>query len=144
MKITLLAAAVCAAVGLTVSAFVHVTLAGPFDANVGTIASQGVLFRVQAVIDVLAAALIVIRPRRWASLIVAVVALGGLALILVTVAVPLDLTAIGLPYLFEPSWYQNKIVAAVAQGVAALGALVVTLGAEREKSRPAAFLWAKR
>ena len=134
-----IAAAIIAALALAVNAFIHFTLAGPFDANPGTIVSQGGLFRVQAVVDILAAVLVVVRPRRWTALIAGVVALGGLALILLTVNVPLDLTAIGLPYLYEPSWYQDKVVSAVAQGLAAVAALIVAL-----KSRAAATPSVKR
>lgn len=126
-----IAAAIVTVLALAVNAFIHFTLAGPFDANPGALVSQGGLFRIQAVVDILAAILIIVRPRRWTGLIAAVVALGGLALILITVSVPLDLTAIGLPYLYEPSWYQDKVVSAVAQGLAVVGALVVAL-----RSRP--------
>lgn len=122
-----IAAAVVTALALAVNAVIHLQLAGPFDANAGTLASQGALFRIQALIDILAAGLIIIRPRRWTAAVAAVVALGGLALILITVNVPLDLTAVGLPYLYEPSWYQNKVVSALAQDLAALGALFVAL-----------------
>lgn len=125
MKVFVRAAAIWAAIGLAVSAYIHLTLAAPFDANTGTLVSQGGLFRIQAVVDVTAAALVVIRPRRWTGLLAAVVALGGLGLIVITVYAPLDLTALGLPYLYEPSWYQDKVVAAVAQGLAAIGALFV-------------------
>ncbi len=135
MKIFLIAAAIVTAAGLAVNALVHFNLAGPFDANVGTLLSQGALFRIQAVVDILAAALILFRPRRWTGLIAAVVALGGLALILITVNIPLDLTAIGLPYLFEPVWYQDKYVSAIVQAIAAVAAIAVAI---RAKSIPAA------
>jgi hypothetical protein len=45
--------------------------------------------------------------------------------------VPLDLTALGLPYLYEPSWYREKVIAVLAQALAVVGALVVGVGAWR-------------
>ena len=131
MKVFTIGAALFTAVALAVNAFVHLSLAGPFDGNPGTLVSQGTLFRVQAVVDLLAAALILIRPRPWTGLVAVVVAVGGLALIIITVNAPLDLTPIGLPYLYEPSWYQDKVVSAVAQGCAAVGALIIVLRSRR-------------
>ncbi len=116
-----------AAVGLVVNAVIHVALAGPYDAITGTLLGQGDLFRIQAVISIVAAALLLVslRVRRlavFAALSAVAVAAAGLALVLVTALVPLDLTAVGLPYLFEPIWFVDKIVSALAQGIALVAA----------------------
>jgi hypothetical protein len=134
MRIFTFAAAIWTALALGVNAYVHFVLADPFDGNAGTLVSQGWLFRIEGAADILAAVLILAHPRRWTALIAGVVALGGLVLIVLTVYVPLDLTAIGLPYLYEPSWYQEKIIAVVAQALAIVGALVVAVGARRRSS----------
>ena len=131
MRIFTFAAAIWTALALGINAYVHFVLADPFDGNAGTLVTQGWLFRIEGVADILAAVLILVHPRRWTALIAGIVALGGLVLIVFTVYVPLDLTAIGLPYLYEPSWYQQKIIAVLAQALAVVGALVVAVGARR-------------
>ncbi len=119
-----------AAVGLVVNAVIHFMLAGPYDAIAGTLIGQGDLFRIQAVVNIVAAVFLVIslRFRRVAfiaALAAAVVAAGGLGLVVITALVPLDLTAIGLPYLFEPIWFTDKIISALAQGLALAAAGIV-------------------
>lgn len=112
--------AVAIAVALLVNAWIHIRLAGPFDANPGALLSQGALFRIQAAVNVVVALLVVIRPRPWAMLIAFAVAAGGAAILVLTSVVPLDGTALGLPYLFEPAWYPAKQTSLVFQILAAL------------------------
>ena len=120
------------AAALVVNAVIHLQLAGPFDAIAGTLVSQGTLFRIQAGANIVVAALLFTRTR-WAAVLAAVVAAGGLVLVVTTTLVPLDLTAIGLPFLFEPVWYADKIVSTIAQAVA----LVTALAAALIRRRPA-------
>ena len=115
------------AVALIVNAVIHLRLAAPFDAVAGTIVTQGDLFRIQAVSNIVAIAVLVIARRRWADALALVIAAGGAALIVVTALVPLDLTAIGLPYLFEPAYYPDKTYALVAQLVAVAAATALIL-----------------
>ena len=115
------------AVALLVNAVIHLRLAGPFDAVAGALLSQGDLFRIQAAVNIAAIALVVIVRRVWADLVALAVAAGGAALIVITAAVPLDLTSLGLPYLFEPAYYTDKTVALVAQLVAVLAAAALAL-----------------
>lgn len=114
------------AAALVVNAVIHLRLAGPFDAITGTLVSQGMLFRIQAAVNIAAAALLLTRTR-WAAVLTALVAAGGLGLVVVTTLVPLDLTTIGLPFLFEPVWYADKIVSAVAQALVLVTALAAAL-----------------
>ncbi|HEY8589116.1 MAG TPA: hypothetical protein VIL55_06160 [Naasia sp.] len=118
--------AALAALGLAVSAYIHARLATPFDGNRGALLSQGDLFRIQAAVDCLAAVAILVLPRAVTVAAAAVVAAGGAALLYVTVLLPLDLTALGLPVLFEPAWYPDKTAALIAQliAVAAAGILL--------------------
>ena len=114
------------AAALVVNAVIHLRLAGPFDAITGTLVSQGMLFRIQAAVNIAAAALLLTRTR-WAAALAALVAAGGLGLVVITTLVPLDLTTIGLPFLFEPIWYADKIVSAVAQALVLVTALAAAL-----------------
>jgi hypothetical protein len=126
-----------AAVGLVVNAVIHLALAGPYDAITGTFLGQGDLFRIQALVTIVVAPLLLVslRVRRVAVLVAlaaVAVAAGGLALVVVTTLVPLDLTAIGLPYLFEPIWFADKIISALAQGIALIAAgVAAALGVRR-------------
>lgn len=126
MRALRIALLIVTALALLVNAIVHLRLAGPFDAITGTLVSQGVLFRIQAAINVVAALLLITRTR-WASALAALVAAGGLALVVTTTLVPIDLTPIGLPFLFEPIWYADKVIATVAQALALAAALTVVL-----------------
>jgi len=135
MKIFTIAARIWTALALLVNAYVHFQLAGPFDALVGTLVSQGTLFRVQGVVNILAAILILIVHRWWAGLVAAAIAAGGLALLVVSVYVPLDLSALGFPVIFEPVWYQDKVIAVVAQAVALAGGLLVAALSRRTSRR---------
>lgn len=114
-----------AALGLAVSAWIHAQLATPFDGNRGTLLSQGDLFRIQAAVDALAAVAVLVLPRALPAAGAAVVAAGGAALLVLTVFVPLDLTVLGLPVLFEPVWYPDKLIALVAQFPAVAGAAIL-------------------
>jgi len=127
MKIFVVAARIWIALALVVNAYVHFLLATPFDAIVGSLVSQGALFRIQGVVNILAAVLILAVYRWWTGLLVAVIAAGGLALLVASVYVPLDLSAIGFPVIYEPAWYPDKVVAVIAQGFAVIGGLVVAV-----------------
>jgi len=121
------------AAALIVNAVIHLQLAGPFDAITGTLIGQGWLFRIQAIVGIGVALLLVVTRRAWVAAMAVVVAAGGLALILITVTAPLDLTALGLPVLFEPLWYPQKTVAAIVQAVA-VAAGVVLIGMLRRRN----------
>ncbi len=125
------------ALALMLNAWIHLRLAGPFDANPGALLSQGGLFRIQAVIDIAAAIAVVVRPRPWTALLGFAVAAGGAAVLLLTSLIPLDGTGIGLPYLFEPAWYPAKQTSLVLQLLAAALAVGVMLRALRRKHRAA-------
>ncbi|WP_439564049.1 hypothetical protein [Microcella sp.] len=120
------------AAALVVNAVIHLRLAGPFDGIAGALVSQGTLFRIQAAANLAAAALLLTRTR-WAVALAAIIAAGGLALVVITTLVPLDLSPIGLPFLFEPVWYADKVVSAVAQAVALVAALSAAAAALRRR-----------
>jgi hypothetical protein len=109
------------AVALAVSAYVHVDLSSsPYWA--GGQLTLGALFLGQAVVAGVVALWVLVRPSRAAYAVAALVAATSfLALVLSTYV---RLPQVGpFPVLYEPVWYADKVVAAVAAGVALLAAL---------------------
>jgi hypothetical protein len=126
---------VLTAAGLLVDAYVHARLVGRYDPNQGTAAlSQGDLFRVEAAVAVLAAAALVAFDRRptWLlAFLVAASALGGLLLYRYQ-----DPGFLGpLPDMYEPIWFGEKVVAAVAEATVAVVAAAGLVHHERQRRR---------
>lgn len=126
-----------AAAGLAIDAFVHADLAGRYDPIRQSI-SQGNLFRVEAGVAALAAVLIVVIARRATyafAFLVAASALGAIVLYRYV-----NVGTLGpLPNMYEPVWFTEKVVAAVAEAVtvvAALGGLGLSMAAARETTPP--------
>jgi hypothetical protein len=122
------------AAGLGVDAWVHARLASGYDANrrAGGV-SQGDLFRAEAVAAAVVALLVLVVLLRRASVIglmiaglsfvVSASALGALLL-----SVYRDVGAMGpLPDMYEPFWFPDKTLAAVAEGVAAAASLALVV-----------------
>jgi len=117
---------VVAAAALCLSAYLHLDLArGPL-AGGGQITLAG-LFTAQAVVAVVVAVAVLLRPRRPAWVAVAVVGLASLAALVLSVYV--QIPAVGpFPTLYEPVWYPEKAAAAVAAALASVAALVALAG----------------
>lgn len=108
---------VIAAAGLAVDAYVHADLAGQFDGN-GTHLTEGTLFRLQAGLAALAAAFVLLHGKRLAAAFALLIAASALGAVLLYRYV--DVGAIGpLPNMYEPIWYTEKTVTAIAEAVAA-------------------------
>ncbi|WP_254552170.1 hypothetical protein [Kitasatospora sp. MMS16-BH015] len=123
-----------AAVGLAVDAGVHTHLAHRYDAVSASI-SQGALFSIEAGAAALAVVLVLAWRRRIGDLFAWLVAVGGLAALLLYRYV--DVGAHGpLPDMYEPIWFTDKSLTAWAQGAAAL-ALTVLLVLPRRRRVPA-------
>ena len=120
--------------GLIVNAVIHLQLAATFDAVTGSLLSQGDLFRIQAAAGILITVALVIARRAWVAAIAVLIAVGGLGMLVLTTLVPLDLTALGLPAIFEPVWYSDKVIAALAQGLAALAAAALVVVERRRRA----------
>src|SRR3954465_476613 len=89
--------------GLAVDAYVHFDLAGTYDPVKTSTLSQGDLFRAQGVVAILAALLLIVRPRRWTAAIAAVAAGAALAAVLTYRYV--DIGRIGpIPSMYEAGW----------------------------------------
>ncbi|MFF0163642.1 hypothetical protein ACFYRY_39880 [Streptomyces sp. NPDC005263] len=119
------AARVLAAAGLAVDAYLHAHLAERYDVISSSI-SQGTLFRIEAALAALAALLVLVWRRLPGDLFAALVAVGGLALLLVYRYV--DVGVLGpIPNMYEPVWYGEKEATVVAQAVAVLATLYLLL-----------------
>ena len=118
----LLAAATAAA--LVVDAIVHLKDAFFYDANTGALLSQGQLFRIQAVVAIVAALAVLALPRKWPAWLFAALVAGSAAAAVVAYTY-IDIGPIaGLPNMYEPSWGPpGKLLSAVAEGLGALLAL---------------------
>ena len=118
----LLAAATAAA--LVVDAIVHLKDAFFYDANTGALLSQGQLFRIQAVVAIVAALAVLALPRKWPAWLFAALVAGSAAAAVVAYTY-IDVGPIaGLPNMYEPSWGPpGKLLSAVAEGLGTLLAL---------------------
>lgn len=117
------------AAGLGVDAYVHWHLAPNFDTLTGTASphiSQGQLFRLEAVLALIAMLAVLTSRRRIVAGFAFVVAAGGLAALLLYGYV--DVGGLGpLPDMYDPVWYTEKTISAIAEVLAALGALSLLL-----------------
>ena len=108
------------AAALAVSAYVHLDLSSsPWYA--GGQLTLGALFLGQAVVAAVVALWVAVRPSRAAYAAAAGVAAASFAALVLSTYVRLP--SLGpFPVLYEPVWYADKVVAAVAAGVALLAA----------------------
>jgi hypothetical protein len=119
------AARIATAVGLAIDAYVHLDLASVYAEGGGTI-NEGVLFRVEAVIALLAAVAVIVTARFASQMTALAVACSAVAVMLVSRYV--DIGPIGpFPSLYDPVWYPEKLAAAYAEGAAAAAALAGTI-----------------
>jgi hypothetical protein len=125
------------AAGLGVDAYVHWHLAPNFDSLTGAASphiSQGQLFRLEAVLAVIAMVAVLTSRRRLVLWFAFLVAAGGLAALLLYGYV--DVGELGpLPDMYDPTWYPEKTISAIAEGLAAVAALCLLL-LQRRTSRP--------
>jgi hypothetical protein len=129
--------AVVAAAGLAVDAWTHFDVADLYDFNRTSTVNEGVLFRVEASLAIVAAVWILIRPGLLSALFTVLLAGGGAALLVVYRYV--DVGTLGpLPNMHEPIWYREKTVSLIGELVATGAALVllaVLLVSARRASR---------
>jgi hypothetical protein len=108
-------------VALLVDAVVHLRLATGYQASAPGGVGAGTLFRVEAVAALVAAVWVLSRGSRSANLAALVVGLSAVAAVVLYRYV--DIPAFGpLPAMYEPVWFAEKVVSAVAEGVAAAAA----------------------
>ena len=109
---------------LAINAVVHLQLAPYYQEAVPGGIGQGNLFRIEAAAAILAGLYVLIRGSRPAYATALVVAGGGLVAVLLYRYI--DVPAIGpIPAMYEPVWFYQKSLSAVAQaagvGLAAVG-----------------------
>ncbi|GAC1387653.1 MAG: hypothetical protein NVSMB43_26910 [Pseudarthrobacter sp.] len=115
---------------LGVDAVIHVQLAPGYQAAAPDGIGQGNLFITEAVAAVIAGLYVLLRGSRPAWLMALAVAAGGLAAVLLYRYV--DVPAFGpFPAMYEPVWYFDKTLTAVAQAAA-----VIVAGAALTLHRP--------
>lgn len=133
---------VVTAAALVVDAVVHNDLVHRYAPNQSGGLSQGQLFRIEAVVAIVAAVLILITARWFAWALAFVVAASALAAVLISTNY--DIGSIGpVPDMYEPIWYGKKTLAAVAEatgaGTALAGFALRLLVARRRPSERAAM-----
>jgi hypothetical protein len=111
------------AVGLVVDAYVHLHLASDFAHVKTSTLSQADLFRVEAVLAVIAAIALLVRPRRSTAGFAFLVAFGGFVAVVVYRYV--NVGAFGpIPNMYDPYWAPaEKAISAIVEAVAAVAAM---------------------
>ncbi len=110
--------------GLTIDAYVHFDLASNYRLIKTSTLSQADLFRAEGAVAVIAALLLLVRPRRYTAAIAALVA--GSALLVLLIYRYNDIGQLGpIPSMYEPIWYTKKTVSAYAEGAALLAAVLL-------------------
>ena len=120
------ALAVATAVLLGIDAYVHLHDAHFYAPAAGSTIGEGNLFRAQAIVAVIVAVALLIRPHPvvWAVAVLVTASAVGAVLLYTYV----DVGALGpLPNLYEPTWAAapGKLASAVAEG---LGTLLAVIG----------------
>lgn len=136
----MIALRVLIAAALIIDAVIHLQLASNYQMAAPGGIGQGNLFRIQSAAAILAAVYLLVRGSRPAYAIAAVVALSAFAAVVLYRYV--DVPAIGpIPAMYEPIWYFEKTLTAVAEGVggvlAVIGFAVVGKGGKRPRGRGA-------
>jgi hypothetical protein len=108
-------------VGLAIDAYVHLDLASTYSEAEAPI-NEGILFRVEAVLALITALVLVLSARRLTFLLG--FAVSASALILMLVSRYVDLGPIGpFPDLYDPAWFAEKLWAAFGEAAAMIAAL---------------------
>ena len=120
---------------LIIDAVVHLRLAANYQLAQPSGIGEGTLFRLEAGVALLAAGYLVVRPSRSALVVAVIIGLSAFAAVVAYRY--LDVPALGpLPRMYEPIWFFQKTLSAVAEGVAGLLALFTL--ARRRHTRPPA------
>ena len=114
------------ATGLAIDAVIHLRLARGYQLAAGAGIGEGTLFRIQAGLAIVVAVAVVVRGNRVVAvlaLLIAAAALGAMVLYRYV-----DVPSFGpLPAMYEPVWFPEKTLSAVAEAVAVIGALALVL-----------------
>lgn len=112
---------VATAAGLVIDAVVHLDLASLYAEGGGTV-NEGVLFRAEAVVALVAAVAVI--ATGWLVSYLAGLAVAGSALTVMLVSRYVDIGPIGpFPNFYDPVWFPEKLLAAFGEGAATVTAL---------------------
>ena len=118
---------------LALDAAVHLHLAHGYQQASPSGVGAGTLFRLEAAVAIAAALLVLVRADRPAYLVAFLVSASALAAVLLYRYV--NVPAIGpLPSMYEPVWFLEKSLSALAEGLAAILAAAVLLLAGHNKT----------
>jgi hypothetical protein len=132
-KITLIVIVVA---GLTIDAYIHFNLASNYELIKTRTLSQADLFRIEGAVAIVAALLLLVRPRRYTAALAAIVA--GSALLVLLIYRYNDIGRLGpIPSMYEPIWYTKKTVAAYAEGAALIAAVALLSVLRAQSARTA-------
>jgi hypothetical protein len=117
-------------IALAIDTYIHLDLAGRYDAIASTTLSQGDLFRAEAVAAVLAGIGVLLRPG-WRPVV-------GFALLVLTAGAAAiyanrywDIPGFGpIPRMYEPVWFAEKTVAATAEATGVLLAVAALVAGD--------------
>jgi hypothetical protein len=122
--------------GLAIDAYTHFDLAAQYQFNRTSTVSQETLFRIEAVLAIVAAVAIIVRANVWTVLLAVAVAGGGLALLLIYRYV--NVGELGpIPNMYEPLWFTEKSWSAAGEAVATLAGLALLVNVVRGRRRTA-------
>lgn len=126
---------VLVAAGLAIDAYIHVSLADVYDVPAGGEITQGDLFLVEAGLAALAGLLVLVWPWRASYAFAFLIAASALGAVLLYRYV--EVGSLGpLPRMYMPVWTTEKIISAIAEGVAAvLAAVGVFLPRQRPRRK---------
>ena len=132
--VTAWALRVVVAAALLVDAVVHLRLASGYQQAAPTGIGAGNLFRIQAAAAVIVAAWVILRGSRKA--LMGAFGVGLSAVVAVVLYRYVDIPALGpLPEMYEPVWFFEKSLSAVAEAIAATAALVALVVSRPHHSR---------
>lgn len=122
------------AAGLAVDAVIHLRLASTYQLAYPEGIGGGNLFRVESVVAIIAAIFVLVAGSRAAYVVAFLVAFSAFVAVVLTTYV--EVPPLGpLPGMYEPIWFFEKGLSAVAEGIAALAAVVgVGIAGQRGKS----------
>jgi len=120
--------------GLVLDAIVHYDLASAFAGNKTSFISEAAIFRIQSTVALVAAAALLVRPRRYTAAFAFVIAASAAVAVIVFRYV--NVGKIGpIPNMYDPFWAPTgKWLSAVAEIVAALASAALILSLRKQSS----------
>lgn len=134
-RLNLLLRFLCAA-GLVTDAIVHFVLARDYDRITGVL-TEGTVFRLESTVALLAAFGVLVTSHRLVAAAAFLVAATAAAAVVVNIYVQVGPFG-PLPDMYEPIWFPEKRLAAIAEGVAAVAAAALLIRPIAHATRRAA------